>query len=59
MSGLDPIKNQILEFACVLTDSQLNYQHVGPHLILHSDEAHLQQMDEWNTRSRLLTQPPH
>ena len=26
MSGLDPINNRILEFACILTDAQLNYQ---------------------------------
>jgi len=27
MSGLDPLKNRILEFACILTDSLLSYQH--------------------------------
>lgn len=50
MSGLDPIKNRILEFACILTDSRLQHQYEGPHLIIHCDEEHLQTMDEWNTR---------
>lgn len=51
MSGLDPLENRILEFACILTDSQLQYQQEGPHIIIHCDEEHLKTMDEWNTRS--------
>lgn len=50
MSGLDPLTNRILEFACILTDNRLCYHHEGPHLILHCDEQHLNSMDEWNTR---------
>jgi oligoribonuclease len=49
MSGLDPLYNRILEFACILTDSQLKHQQPGPQLIIHCDEAHLKTMDEWNT----------
>ena len=49
MSGLDPLKNQILEFACILTDDKLKYQQEGPHVIIHCDEEHLLSMDEWNT----------
>lgn len=37
MSGLDPIKNTILEFACILTDSSLNHMEQGPHIIIHCD----------------------
>jgi oligoribonuclease len=51
MSGLDPLENRILEFACILTDGRLQYQHEGPHLIMQCDEEHLKCMDEWNTRS--------
>jgi oligoribonuclease len=50
MSGLDPLSNRILEFACILTDNKLFRQHEGPHLIIHCDEDHLRGMDEWNTR---------
>jgi oligoribonuclease len=37
MSGLDPLENRILEFACILTDGLLQYQQEGPHLIIHCD----------------------
>ena len=49
MSGLDPKANQILEFACIITDEHLKHQQEGPHLIIHADKEHLDQMDEWNT----------
>ena len=49
MSGLDPKVNQILEFACIITDEHLKHQMEGPHLIIHADKQHLDQMDEWNT----------
>lgn len=45
MSGLDPLKNRILEFACILSDSLLQNQMEGPHLIIKCDEAHLKTMD--------------
>ena len=50
MSGLDPLKNRILEFACILTDDRLYYQREGPHIIIHCDEEHLLSMDEWNSK---------
>ena len=49
MSGLDPMENRILEFACILTDTRLQHRYDGPHLVIHCDEAHLKTMDEWNT----------
>lgn len=45
MSGLDPIKNTILEFACILSDNKLTQFEEGPHIIIHCDEDHLNQMD--------------
>lgn len=50
MSGLNPRYNRILEFACIITDEKLQYQHEGPHIILHCDQEHLLTMDEWNTK---------
>lgn len=38
MSGLDPLKNRILEFACVLTDSSLKHIEEGPHIIVQCDK---------------------
>lgn len=49
MSGLDPIKNRIIEFACILSDAKLTHFSEGPHLIIHCDEDHLNSMDQWNT----------
>ena len=50
MSGLDPFKNQILEFACVLSDSAAKLTQEGPHIITHAVEDHLKTMDDWNTK---------
>ena len=38
MSGLDPKTNEILEFACILTDEHLKYEQEGPHIIIHADQ---------------------
>jgi oligoribonuclease len=38
MSGLDPIRNTILEFACILSDKKLTKFAEGPHIIIHADE---------------------
>ena len=48
MSGLDPINNRILEFACILSDKKVEKHEEGPHIIINCDEEHLQTMDEWN-----------
>jgi oligoribonuclease len=37
MSGLDPMKNRILEFACILTDANLTKRIEGPQIIIHCD----------------------
>ena len=59
MSGLDPLKNQILEFACILTDDKVTIEQEGPHLIMHCDQEHLQTMDEWNTTYLLVKLSHH
>ncbi|MBN2441560.1 MAG: oligoribonuclease [Spirochaetales bacterium] len=48
-SGLDPLKNVILEIACIISDSQLNILHEGPVLAIHHDNTIIDAMDDWNT----------
>ncbi len=48
MTGLDPLKDQILEIATLVTDSELNIIAEGPNLAVHQPEAVLSLMDEWN-----------
>lgn len=50
MTGLDPISDQIIEIATIITDKQLSVLAEGPVLAIHQPEAVLQAMDEWNTR---------
>jgi oligoribonuclease len=48
MTGLDPLKDQILEIATLVTDSDLNIIAEGPNLAVFQPEDVLQAMDEWN-----------
>lgn len=48
MTGLDPQKDQILEIATLITDSELNIIAEGPNLAIYQPEDVLQGMDEWN-----------
>jgi oligoribonuclease len=48
MTGLDPLKDQILEIATLVTDSDLNVIAEGPNLAVFQPEDVLQAMDEWN-----------
>ncbi|KAJ1511632.1 Oligoribonuclease, mitochondrial [Coelomomyces lativittatus] len=51
MSGLDLKKDHILEIACILTDDKLNkIDEFGP-LIVHQDEALMNSMDDWCTKT--------
>lgn len=50
MTGLDTTRDQIIEIATVITDSQLNELAVGPVIAIHQEESVLQSMDEWNTK---------
>jgi len=50
MTGLDTLRDEIIEIATVVTDSQLNPLAEGPVLAIHQPDAVLNGMDEWNTR---------
>lgn len=49
MTGLDPIKNKILELACLVTDSNLKIVSNEFHVIIHQSDDELNGMDEWCT----------
>lgn len=50
MTGLNPDRDQILEIATVVTDSQLNIVADGPVFAIHQPDSILDAMDEWNTK---------
>ncbi len=50
MSGLDTIKDVIIEIATVVTDSELNTLAEGPVFAIHQSDDILNGMDEWNTK---------
>lgn len=49
MTGLDPMKDRIIEIATIVTDQELEIVAEGPSLAVHQDEKILTAMDEWNT----------
>jgi len=51
MTGLDCQLDQILEIATIVTDADLNVIAQGPVLAIQVAPEHLNQMDEWNTRT--------
>jgi len=51
MTGLDPEKERIIEMAAIVTDSELNTLAIGPVIAVHQDDALLDRMDEWCTRT--------
>ena len=58
MTGLNPDRDQIIEIATVVTDSQLHVVAEGPVFAIHQPESILEKMDEWNvtqhTKSGLI-----
>ncbi len=50
MTGLDTMRDEIIEIATIVTDDQLNEIAEGPVLALHQPQEVLDAMDEWNTR---------
>ena len=50
MTGLDPLRDRILEIATVVTDKNLNVLAEGPELPIHQVEDILRSMDDWNRR---------
>lgn len=49
MTGLDPIKDRIIEIATIVTNQELEIVAEGPSLAVYQDEKILQAMDDWNT----------
>ncbi|XP_019962399.1 small fragment nuclease isoform X1 [Paralichthys olivaceus] len=47
MTGLDIEKDQIIEMACIITDSDLNILAEGPNLIINQQDELLDGMSEW------------
>ena len=50
MTGLNTDSDSIIEIATVVTDAQLNVLAEGPVFAIHTADAVLAAMDEWNTR---------
>jgi len=50
MTGLNTDSDSIIEIATVVTDAQLNVLAEGPVFAIHTADAVLAGMDEWNTR---------
>lgn len=48
MTGLDPEKENIIEIATIVTDSELELIAEGPNLVVHQPLRLLKAMDEWN-----------
>jgi len=55
MTGLSPEADRIIEVATIVTDSQLNILAEGPVIAVHQDDAIMNSMDEWNTRTHAKT----
>ncbi|KAF4082296.1 hypothetical protein AMELA_G00149940 [Ameiurus melas] len=47
MTGLDVEKDQIIEMACIITDSDLNAVAEGPNLIINQPDELLDSMSDW------------
>ncbi|XP_030076285.1 oligoribonuclease, mitochondrial [Microcaecilia unicolor] len=50
MTGLDIERDQIIEMACLITDSDLNILAEGPNLIIHQPDELLDGMSDWCKR---------
>lgn len=49
MTGLDPVNDQIIEIATIVTGPELDILAQGPVMAIYHPEEILAQMDEWNT----------
>ena len=50
MTGLDPLRDHIIEIATVVTDGGLNTVEEGPNIVVHQPRSVMYEMDDWNTR---------
>lgn len=48
MTGLDPVTDEIIEIATIITDKELNVIAEGPELVIHQPASRFEKMDEWN-----------
>ncbi len=48
MTGLNPLEDQIIEIATLVTDKDLRIIAEGPELVIHQPQGVLDGMDEWN-----------
>jgi oligoribonuclease len=48
MTGLDTVRDHIIEIATIVTDGSLNLIAEGPVLAIHQPDTILERMDEWN-----------
>lgn len=48
MTGLDPLRDVIIEVATIVTDAELNTLAEGPALAIHQPDDVLDAMDDWN-----------
>lgn len=55
MTGLDTMRDRIIEIATIVTDGDLNIVAEGPELAIHQEEAVLEGMDAWNTRQHNIS----
>lgn len=51
MTGLDPLRDRIIEIASLVTDANLNVMAEGPVLAIHQSDEQLALMDDWNVRT--------
>jgi oligoribonuclease len=50
MTGLDSLRDSIIEIATIVTDAELNVVAEGPVLAIHQADSVLSKMDAWNKR---------
>ena len=50
MTGLDPLRDQVIEIATVVTDGNLEIVAEGPDIVIHQPRSVMYEMDDWNTR---------
>jgi oligoribonuclease len=50
MTGLDTVRDSIIEIATIVTDKRLNEVAAGPVIAIHKEADVISGMDEWNTR---------
>ena len=55
MTGLEPEHDRIIEMATIITDPDLRIIAEGPVIVIHQEQALLDSMDEWNTRTHTKT----